>query len=65
MLLLQGCNLESTCHNSKEEDPDQMILKQSDLGIHCLSRHFLHSTSIQNFRTITILLEMRIESSLG
>ena len=41
---------------ANREDPDQTASKkQSDLGLHCLSRPFLEATSIQNFRTSTLL----------
>ena len=30
------------------------LLEQSDLSLHCLSRHFSPVTSVQNFRTFTI-----------
>ena len=31
-----------------------LLQKQSDLGLHCLSRPFLKATSVRNFRTFTI-----------
>ena len=30
-----------------------LLKKQSDLGLHCLSRPFWHAASVQNFRTFT------------
>ena len=35
-------------------DPDQTakLLKQSDLGLHCLSRPFWPATSVRNFRAL-------------
>ena len=43
------------------EDPDQtaleavLLYKQSDLGLRCLSMSFGWTTSVQNFRTFTIV----------
>ena len=31
-----------------------LLQKQSDLGLHCLSRPFGRATSIQNFRTFAV-----------
>ena len=40
---------------ANQEDPDQTASsKESDLGLHCLSRPFLKATSVQNFRTFTL-----------
>ena len=41
---------------ANREDPDQTASeeKQSDLDLHCLSRHFGQATSVRNFRTFTI-----------
>ena len=40
---------------ANREDPVRLLLqKQSDLGLHCLSRPFWQATSVQNFRTLTI-----------
>ena len=40
---------------ANREDPDQTAFqKQSDLGLHCLSRFFWQVTSVQNFRTFTV-----------
>ena len=36
---------------ANREDPDQM---QSALGLHCLSRPFLHALSVRNFKIFTI-----------
>ena len=36
-----GWNLQNTCQNSKQGRP---IHKQSDLGLHCLSRPFWQAT---------------------
>ena len=37
------------------EDPDQTASKkQSDQGLHCLSRQFWQATSVQFFRTSTV-----------
>ena len=40
---------------ANREDPDQTasFQKQSDLGLHCLSRHFLQATNVQKFRIFT------------
>ena len=38
---------------ANREDPDQK--KQSDLDLHYLSRPFQQVTTVQNFRTITIV----------
>ena len=38
---------------TNREDPD--LQKQSDLGLHCLSRPFGQATSVQSFRTFIIL----------
>ena len=35
-----------------------MTLKQSDLGLHCLSRPFLQTTSVFNFRAFTIFTQI-------
>ena len=41
---------------ANREDPDKLLLpKQSDLGLHCISRPFWQATGIQNFRTCTVL----------
>ena len=39
---------------ANRKDPDQK--KQSDLGLCCLSRPFRQATSVQNFRTFTIII---------
>ena len=51
--------------NSKQENPDQTASSEavwsgsalfvSDLGLPCLSMPFLQATSVQNFRTFTVL----------
>ena len=33
-----------------------LLQKQSDLGMHCLPRSFWQATSVQNFRTFTVLI---------
>ena len=33
-----------------------LLRKQSDLGLHCLFRAFWQPTSVQNFRTFTIIV---------
>ena len=45
-LLVRGAN---------REDPDHTaVLKQSDLGLRCLSKPFWQATSVENFRTFTV-----------
>ena len=51
---------------AKREDPDQtvqtwirVLKKQSDTSLHCLSRPFWQATSVQNFRTFTILSKLK------
>ena len=40
---------------ANQEDPDQTAsIKQSDLGLPCLSRPFCQITSVRNFRTCTV-----------
>ena len=39
---------------ANREDSDQTASSEADLGLHCLSRHFLEVTSAQNFRTFTV-----------
>ena len=47
---------------ANREDPDQtasfrlLLKKQSDQGLHCLSRPFKQATSVRNFKTFTIAL---------
>ena len=49
---------------ANREYPDQTASqKQSDLGLHCLSRPFWQVTSFQNFRTFTILPQFGIQLS--
>ena len=36
-----------------------LLQKQSDLGLHCLSRPFWHATSVQNLKTFTIKLSLQ------
>ena len=43
---------------ANREDPTLFRLflqKQSDLGLHCLSRPFWQATSVQNFRTSSVV----------
>ena len=48
------------------EDPDQTASEeQSDLSLHCLSKHFCQATHVRNFRTFTaIIIKLSPHSSL-
>ena len=35
---------------------EDLIILQSDLGLRCLSRPFCQATSVQNFRTFTVII---------
>ena len=40
---------------ANREDTDQTVFqKQSNVGLHCLSRSFYQATSVQNFRTFIV-----------
>ena len=47
---------------ANREDPDQaassLIMKQSNLGLHCLSMHFWQASSDQDFKTSTVNIIM-------
>ena len=42
--------------NREVPDETASLQKQSDLGLHCLSRLFLQASSVQNFRTFTVYI---------
>ena len=54
---LQGSYSQILVRIANREDPDRTASssKQSDLGLHCLSRLYLKATSVQKFRTFTVL----------
>ena len=39
---------------ANREDPDQTLVKQSDLGLGFLYRPFYQATSVRNFRTFIV-----------
>ena len=57
MLVIKAESHKMLVRKANREDPDQTaVQKQSDLGLHCLSRPVWQITSVQNVRTSTIPL---------
>ena len=53
MLIFQDANSHNAFQKSKQGRPIFTLQKQSNLGLCCLTRHFLQAASYRNFRTFT------------
>ena len=47
---------------TNRENPDQTASSEEDLGLHCLSWPFWQATSVQNFITFTVTVNVQMVS---
>ena len=50
---------------TNREDPDQTASKQSDQGLHCLSRPFLQATTVSKFLNIYHIYHSHFYVAIG